>query len=125
MARYISMLAVIGFLAGCGGTSSDPNGDAPREATTAEKPLQSPIAKRLSFVANKEMKQLAIQTCRVVPRSVLVAGFGAGRNPDQRPFDTNTIALMYAGDVDISPIRLQEAAATGCRIGLRRQAAPR
>ena len=47
------------------------------------------------------------------------SNLGGSRSPAQ--WTDNYVALAYAEDVKISPIRLQQAAYDGCRAGLRAQ----
>ncbi len=115
----LTLLVTALLLAGCGGepmtittTVTTPIAD---EAAATTQPLQTEIAKRLIFVANREVRKLAIKTCGSFPQSALIEGFGGEKGVD---YDANSIALqLYAAEVSISPIRLQEAAADGCRIG--------
>jgi hypothetical protein len=104
---------------GCGGG----------ETTTTVTAQSTAHAERLEWFAYREVKEHAIKTCSLVPRTVLYAAFerGSGDRPGEiakSAADDNGIALLYAENVDISPIRLQQAAYDGCLSGLSRQPPP-
>jgi hypothetical protein len=112
-------LALAGFIGWGPGdddavTAAQPSGTATSSATQA----------RLRDFAYQQMKQQSEKTCRVVPRKALAQAFaGASGDPGlagvqpARASD-NYLALWYAEDVRIHPIRLQQAAYDGCLAGL-------
>jgi hypothetical protein len=104
---------------GCGGG----------ETTTTVTTQSTEPVERLDRFAYGEVKEQAIKTCFLVPRQVLYRAFERGSS--DRPgeiaksaADDNGIALLYAEDVDISPIRLQQAAYDGCLSGLSNRPPP-
>jgi hypothetical protein len=96
--------------------ASRPTGTASKEAT------------RLRQFAYKQMEKQSRETCRILPRKVLARKFGEasgdlhlGGAEDPAEWSDNFVALAYAEDVHISPIRLQQAAYDGCMAGLKDQ----
>lgn len=79
----------------------------------------------LERFAYAEVERLARRTCAAIPRGVLARSLDAVSSdrdiPRERPFSDNDIALLYAEDVRIQRIRLQQAAYDGCSAGLRDQ----
>ena len=71
------------------------------------------------------MRKLSRKTCRLVPRDVLSRAFGGasddprlGGSRDPTEWTDHYVALAFAEDVEIHPIRLQQAAYDGCKAGL-------
>jgi hypothetical protein len=110
------VVASLGVATGCGGG----------EATTTVTTQSTERAERLESFAYREVKAHAIKTCSLVPRGVLYAAFERGSSDAPGEIahsaaDDNGVALLYAEDVDISPIRLQQSAYDGCLRGLSKQ----
>ncbi|HET6831386.1 MAG TPA: hypothetical protein VFH44_08565, partial [Solirubrobacterales bacterium] len=80
MRCVLILLVTALLLAGCGGdaeiTTTVTTTTVVDEAAATTKSLQTEIARRLIFVANREVRELAIKTCRSFPQSALIEGFG-------------------------------------------------
>jgi hypothetical protein len=103
------LLVALGAGFGSQGVVAD---DQTRPSSGAERSLSD----RYREFSMREMRELAVRTCRLIPRRVLFQTFSTVDDPS----DNNYIALGFAKRIDISPIPLQRAAYDGCTRGLRK-----
>ena len=115
VALIVGVVLSVSVLAGCLG-----NGE-PATKTDPVTHEAQPTRKQLGRFAYDQTKAQARKTCRFVPRRVLARSFArASRDrPRAQRYNDASVALLYAEDVGIRPIRLQQAAYDGCLEGLR------
>lgn len=113
-----SVVALAGFIGWAAGDDARVTAAQPSEKATS-----SVTTARLRDFAYRQMEKQSEKTCRIMPRKALARAFGeASGDPVhvQEPASAsdNYVALWYAEDVRIRPVRLQQAAYDGCLAGL-------
>lgn len=125
--RHITALGcTVGVvLAGCSGEAETGTITGSKEARRSHsQAARVATPSTLTSFAYSQMEKQSRKTCRVVPRRVLAQGFARAGDPnlggskDPAGWSDHYVALSYAEDVKISPIRLQQAAYDGCMTGL-------
>ena len=121
-----SGLVIAALVFGLGWFIASPRSDGSRFAAAERAGAQTVPSPRgrLRAFAYREMRRQSARTCRFVPRKVLARAFArasidpelAGAPPAEATDDY--LALWYAENVRIHPIRLQQAAYDGCLAGL-------